>query len=155
MNNKKLILIAALAIIILVGTYYALSYMLGPRIVFGLNSCITEKKIEFGTNNNINECGHNIELQIAKEEYTDYPFHFVNLTSFNVDGEDYVRRVNEGYPVKINVYQGTGYFKLRPNLVFGKGQGIEFLHPDENHQDWMVRVKSIENDGAILQIVHF
>lgn len=154
MSNKKIILIATLVIMILAGTYYALSYMLGPRILFGLSSCIIEKDVEFGNNVTINDCGHNLDLVIDQANNTEAPSHFVNLTSFKVNGEDYIKRVDEGDPVQIIIFEGIGNIRTKPNLVFGRGQGIKFMHPDTDHKDWLIRFKDIDSGGATLQIVY-
>jgi len=154
MNNKKIILIAALVIVVMAGIYYALGYMLGPRIIFGLNSCIIEKRIEFGSNVTIDDCGHSLNLMIDQANNTEAPSHFVNLTSFRVNGEDFVTRVREGDPVQIIIFEGISNVRTKPDLVFGRGQGITFMHPDADHKDWLIRFRNVDSNGVTLQIVY-
>lgn len=154
MNNKKLMLYTIVLIAILAVAYAGLNYIFSPRLIYGADSCFMEKKVEFGRNILINDCGHNLDLQIDRSNYTNEYLYFVNLTSFKIDGEDYIKRVNEGDPVQIIIYEGMVNIRTKPNLVFGKKQGIIFMRPDKENKDWTVIIKQIGPSGATLRIVH-
>lgn len=154
MSNKKLILWAFALIAVLAVAYAGLNYIFSPRLIYGMDSCIIETKVEFGRNIAINDCGHNLDLRIDRSNYTNEYLYFVNLTSFKVDEEDYIKRVNEGDPVQIIIYEGMVNIRTKPNLVFVKKQGIIFMRPDKENKDWTVIIKQIDSNGATLRIVH-